>query len=85
MNKASNSELASRSGTSNVTQPSAVDTEKQPLPGRTPDVDSDRQDPPPARSGAAGEKGETPTEAGDRSNPVNHVGHIPPPVTQNKE
>jgi hypothetical protein len=69
----------------NPTSPAEVDVEREPMPDHTSDASSDRPSVPPARSGTAAEASEKPTEAGAVGNPVHHTGHVPPPVTSNKE
>ncbi len=71
-------------GRENANSESSVDVEREPMPARTPDVDSDTQDEPPARSGNAAVNEEKPVE-GDRTNATHHTGHMPPPVTANRE
>ncbi len=72
-------------GARNPTSPSAVDVEREPMPARSPEPDSDEQTMPPARSGPAAETGELPTEGDTDDNPVHHTGHMPPPVTANRD
>jgi len=71
-------------GSKNQTSEASVDVEREPMPDHTPDTDSDKPEIPPARSGGVSEKPEKPTE-GAPDNPVHHTGHIPPPVTGNRE
>lgn len=78
---AENSGFARESSTSE----SSVDVEREPMPRRTPDVDSDRQGQPPARSGNVAENREKPTEGDTFDNPTHHNGQIPPPVTANRK
>jgi hypothetical protein len=72
-------------GNRNPTSESAVDVEREPMPDRSPDTDSNSPDAPPARSGSVSERREDPTEAGSADNPVHHTGHVPPLVTANRE
>lgn len=72
-------------GNKNPTSESSVGIERQPMPDRTPDANSDKPHVPPARSGSAAEAREKPTEADTVDNPVRHTGHIPPPVTSNRD
>ena len=72
-------------GSRNPTSPSELDVEREPMPDRTPETDSDDPIVPPARSGGASEARENPTEGGTFDNPVHHKGHMPPPVTSNRD
>jgi len=72
-------------GSRNPTSERSVDVEREPMPDRAPDTDSDQPDIPPARSGGASEAKEKPTEGDRKGNPVHHTGHVPPPVTANRE
>jgi hypothetical protein len=67
------------------TSPSAVDIENQPMPDSAPEVDSNRNDPPPVRLGQASQAPEKPTEGDTDDNPIHHTGHMPRPVTTNRE
>ena len=80
--RATNAGLGSR----NLTDPAAVDVEQEPVPARTPDTESDRNNPPQVRMGRASEAPQKPTEGDpDHDNPVHHTGHMPPPVTSNRD
>ena len=72
-------------GSKNQTSTSSVDLEREPMPDRTPDVNSDDPHMPPARSGSVAEASEKATEGDPVHNPVHHTGHIPPPVTSNRD
>lgn len=83
-----NSDRASNAGfgSDNQTSPSSVDMERQPMTDRAPETDSDKNEPPPVRLGKASEAVEKPTEGDpDHDNPIHHTGHMPPPVTANRE
>jgi hypothetical protein len=71
-------------GSKNQTSEASVDVEREPMPDRTPDTNLDNPEVPPARSGSVSEHKEKPTE-GASDNPVRHNGHVPPPVTANRE
>lgn len=79
--RSQNAGLGSRSPTS----PAPVDVEREPMPERTPETGSDKPEIPPARSGGGSAAREEPTEGDPIDNPVHHTGHIPPPVTANRE
>ena len=72
-------------GSKNPTSEASVDAEREPMPGRTPETDSDKPQMPPARSGSVADAKEKLTEGGPIDNPVHHTGHIPPPVTSNRD
>jgi hypothetical protein len=72
-------------GSKNLTSESSVDVEREPMPDRTPETDSDDPHMPPARSGSVAEAHEKPTEGDPIDNPVHHTGHMPPPVTSNRD
>jgi hypothetical protein len=72
-------------GSKNPTSESSVDVEREPMPDRTPETNSDEPQIPPARSGSGAEAREKPTEGDPIDNPVHHSGHIPPPVTSNRD
>lgn len=63
----------------------SLDVERELMPARTPEVDSDQHGQPPARSGNVAENREKPTEGDPVDNPTHHTGHIPPPVTANRD
>jgi hypothetical protein len=72
-------------GSGNQTGPSAVDVEREPMPDQASEEGSDKNTIPPVRlgQGAAVEK---PTEGDpDHDNPIHHTGHMPPPVTANRD
>jgi hypothetical protein len=72
-------------GNGNQAGPSAVDVEREPMSDRAPEEGSDKNTIPPVRlgQGAAVEK---PTEGDpDYDNPIHHTGHMPPPVTANRD
>jgi hypothetical protein len=50
-------------GSKNLTPESSVDVEREPMPDRTPETDSDDPHMPPARSGSVAETHEKPTGA----------------------
>lgn len=81
----SNSSQNAGFGSRNPTTEAAVDVEREPTPDRTPHTDSDKPKVPPARSGGAAEAKEKPTEGDPGDNPTHHTGHVPPPVTANRE
>lgn len=88
MSDQKNSDLATNAGfgSDNQSTPAAVDVEREPMPARAPETDSNRNDPPPVRLGPAAEAPQKPTEGDpDYDNPIHHTGHIPPPVTSNNE
>ena len=68
-------------GSKNPTSESSVEVEREPMPDRTPETNSDEPHIPPARSGSLAEARKEPTEGDPINNPVHHTGHIPPPVT----
>lgn len=72
-------------GSRNSTSEASVDVEREPMPDRSPETDSDQPKIPPARSGGGAEAHEKPTEGDPIDNPVHHTGHIPPPVTANRD
>ena len=72
-------------GSKNPTEPSSLDVELEPMPSRTPETDSDHPSTPPARSGKASEEEEKPTDGDPDVNLTHHTGHIPPPVTVNRD
>lgn len=82
-----NDDLAKNAGlgNGNQTSPSAVDVEREPMPDHAPKTESDKPRIPPARNGSASEAPEKVTEGDPLTNPVHHTGHIPPPVTANRE
>lgn len=63
----------------------SMDVEREVTPDRAPDTTSDNPGIPPARSGNASETDEKPTEGDPVKNPTHHTGHIPPPVTANRD
>ncbi|KQS77628.1 hypothetical protein ASG25_13560 [Rhizobium sp. Leaf384] len=78
--RANNAGLDSR----NVTEPSALDVERQPQPDKAPETDSNLNTAPPVRMGRGSEAAEKPTEADTADNPIHHTGHLPAPVTSNR-
>jgi hypothetical protein len=72
-------------GSRNQTSEASLDVEREPMPDQTPDVNSDDPSIPPARSGNVSEAREDPTEGDPIDNPTHHTGHIPPPVTANRD
>ena len=72
-------------GSKNQTSEASVDVEREPMPDRTPDTDSDNPEIPPARSGGVSEHKEKLTEGAPADNPVHHTGRVPPPVAANRE
>lgn len=72
-------------GSKNPTTEAQLDVEREPMPRRTPEANSDDLKTPPARNGGAAEAREKPTEGDTKDNPVHHTGHIPSPVTANRE
>lgn len=72
-------------GSKNPASTSSVDVERAPMPDRTPETDSDDPATPPARSGSVAKAHEDPTEGDPVNNPNHHTGHIPPPVTANRD
>ncbi|SES27264.1 hypothetical protein [Rhizobium sp. NFR03] len=81
-----NEQLANNAGlgSGDITEPAALDVERQPQPDKAPETTSNRNTVPPVRMGQASEAPETPTEADMDDNPVHHTGHIPAPVTSNR-
>ena len=82
-----NSEVSENAdfGSKNPTSTTSVDLERTPMPDRTPETNSDDPEMPPARSGGVPEPHEEPTEGDPVDNPVHHTGHMPPPVTANRD
>ena len=82
-----NSQLSENAGlgSNNPTSERSLDMEREPMPDRTPDTASDKPGIPPARSGNVSETDEKPTEGDPTKNPTHHKGHIPPPVTANRD
>ena len=72
-------------GSSNPTSERSLDIEREPMPDRAPHTASDKPDIPPARSGHVSETDEKPTEGDPVKNPTHRTGHIPPPVTANRD
>jgi hypothetical protein len=82
-----NAKLSENAGFGNrsPTSESAVDVEREPLPDQVPEADSDHSGAPPARSGNVAERREDLTEGDPVGNPIHHTGHVPPPVTANRD
>jgi len=72
-------------GSKNPTSERSMDVEREPMPDQAPDTASDKPAIPPARSGNVSETDEKPTEGDPVKNPTHHTGHIPPPVTANRD
>lgn len=87
MTGATNAQLSSRAGlgTSNQTEPPAVDVERQPMPDTASETTSDTSTQPPARSGPAAQAPEQPAFAASDGDPTHHAERIPPEVTLDRE
>jgi hypothetical protein len=72
-------------GSRNPTSEQSLDMERESMPDRAPDTASDKPAIPPARSGNVSKTDEKPTEGDPTKNPTHHKGHIPPPVTANRD
>lgn len=72
-------------GSKNPTSESSVDVDREPTPDQAPETNSNEPHAPPARSGSVSQAREKPTEGDPIDNPVHHTGHIPPPVTSNRD
>ena len=64
--------------------PPEMDLEPVPSPDQAGETQSGNTDPPPARSGQAGDK-ENPTEQVGKNNPIHHKGRVTPNVTRNED
>ncbi|MCV3738604.1 hypothetical protein OCK02_20560 [Rhizobium sp. TRM96647] len=73
------------SGSKNPTSQRSLDVEREPMPDRAPDTASDKAGIPPVRSGNVSKTDEKPTKGDPVTNPTHHTGHIPPPVTANRD
>lgn len=87
MSDASNSDLAQNAGfgSGNQTTPSAVDVERQPQPASAPETDSTVSPKPPLPLGPGSKAEEAPVEGEPGTNPTHHRGHMPPPVTADRD
>ncbi|MFP5077359.1 hypothetical protein ACLE20_08615 [Rhizobium sp. YIM 134829] len=87
MTDASNADLARNAGfgSDNQTEPSALDMERQPQPADAPETTSSQPTRPPLPLGPASGTDEPLVEGEPDTNPTHHRGHVPPPVTANRD